>query len=121
MSAAQYMWRLLAASWAKRGVVVDPLQCTMEFRRAFPIDEESEARVVQALISAGLPKEIAYSRFSWVDDPSYIMDIIENEKDNISLYESFEKDNEFGEEQELEDDEQLEDDEKDAQNSSNES
>lgn len=115
MNAAQYMWKLLAASWAKRGVTVDPLQCTMEFKRSYPIDEEGEARTVQALISAGLPKEIAYSRFSWVDDPEYIMDIIQNEKDNISLYEGFEKDNEFGEEQE------LEDAGKDAQNSSNES
>ena len=83
MNASQYMWKLLSASWAKRGITVDPLQCTMEFKRNFPLDEENEARTVQALISAGIPKEIAFSRFSWVDDPAYIMDIIEAEKENI--------------------------------------
>lgn len=84
MNAAQYMWKLLSASWAKRGITVDPLQCTMDFKRNFPLDEENEARTVQALISAGIPKEIAFSRFSWVDDPAYIMDILEAEKENIA-------------------------------------
>ena len=90
MNAAQYMWKLLSASWNKRNIKVDPLYCVMDFKRNFPLDEESEARMVQTLISAGLPKEIAYSRFSWVDDPSYIMDMLQDEKDNFSLYESLE-------------------------------
>ena len=55
----------------------------MDFKRNFPLDEENEARTVQALISAGIPIEIAFSRFSWVDDPAYIMDILEAEKENI--------------------------------------
>lgn len=84
MNAAQYMWKLLSASWAKRGVTVDPLQCTMEFKRNFPLDLANEAQTVQALISAGIPKEVAYSQLSFVDDVDYIMELIEAEKDGIT-------------------------------------
>lgn len=83
MNASQYMWKLLSSSWAKRGVTVDPLQCTMEFKRNFPLDLASEAQTVQALISAGLPKEVAYSQLSFVDDVDYIMELREAEIDGI--------------------------------------
>ena len=92
MNASQYMWKLLANVWGKRGVKVDPLQCTMDFSRNMPLDESTEAQVVRTLISAGLPKRYAYSRLSGVDDVEYIMDMIEDEKNDITpLYE--EKDN----------------------------
>lgn len=87
MNAAQYMWKLLSASWSKRNVKVDPLQCTMEFKRNFPLDLASEAQTVQSLISAGLPKEIAYSQLSFVDDVDYIMELIEEEKEGIASLE----------------------------------
>ena len=88
MNAAQYMWKLLSSNWNKRGVAVDPLQCTMEFKRNFPLDLANEAQIVQALISAGIPKEIAYSQLSFVDDVNYIMQLIEEEKQGmISLSE----------------------------------
>lgn len=80
MDAAQYMWRLLASAWYKKGIEVDPLQITMEFTRNFPLDTLSEAQAVQALIGAGLPKEVAFSQLSFVDDVDYIMDMIEQEK-----------------------------------------
>ena len=54
MNAAQYMWKLLASAWSKKGITVDPLQITMDFKRNFPQDLVNEAQVVQALISAGL-------------------------------------------------------------------
>ena len=83
MNAAQYMWKLLASAWAKRGNVIDPLQVTMDFKRNFPLDTLSEAQTVQALITAGIPKEIAFSQLSFVDDVDYVMELIEEEQMNI--------------------------------------
>ena len=81
MNAAQYMWKLLASAWEKKGVKVDPLQVTMEFKRNFPLDTLSEAQTVQALIAAGIPKQIAYAQLSFVDDVDYVMQLIEEEKE----------------------------------------
>lgn len=84
MNAAQYMWKLLSSAWSKKGIKVDPLQITMDFKRNFPKDLESEAQVVQALIAAGLPKSVAYAQLSFVDDVDYIMQLIEAEKNDIA-------------------------------------
>ena len=83
MNAAQFMWKLLASAWEKKAKKIDPLQVTMDFNRNFPLDLASEAQTVQALIAAGLPKEVAYSQLSFVDDVDYIMQMIEKEKDGI--------------------------------------
>lgn len=83
MNAAQYMWKLLSSAWAKKGIKVDPLQITMDFKRNFPQDLASEAQIVQALIAAGLPKIVAYSQLSFVDDVEYIMQLIEDEKNEV--------------------------------------
>lgn len=86
MDAAQYMWKLLCAVWAKKNIIVDPLQITMDFTRNFPLDTLAEAQTVQALIGAGIPREVAYSQLSFVDDVDYVMEMIENEKnDTVSL------------------------------------
>lgn len=82
MDAAQYMWKLLCAIWEKKNITVDPLQITMEFTRNFPLDTLTEAQTVQALIGAGIPKEVAYSQLSFVDDVDYVMKMIEKEKNN---------------------------------------
>ena len=96
MDSAQYMWKLLCSSWAKRSISVDPLQITMEFSRNFPQDLEGEARTAQTLISAGLPKELVFSQLSFVDDPDYVMEMIEAEKENSvpSLMDDLEQDKE---------------------------
>ncbi len=83
MDAAQYMWKLLASAWVKKGMKIDPLQVTMDFKRNFPLDTLSEAQTVQALISAGIPKELAYSQLSFVDDVDYVMELIEAEMNGI--------------------------------------
>jgi len=89
MSAAQYMWKLLASSWIKRDIKVEPLQVIMEFSRNFPLDALSEAQTAQARIAAGLPKEWVYSQMSDVDDVDYIMEMIEHEKENaMSMFEA---------------------------------
>ncbi len=84
IDAAQYMWRVLASAWVKKRITVDPIHITMEFSRNFPLDELQEAQTVQALKNVGLPDKIAYSRFSWVDDVGYIMDMKEAEKSDIT-------------------------------------
>lgn len=105
MNAAQYMWKLLSSAWSKKGIKVDPLQITMDFKRNFPKDLESEARVIQALIAAGLPKSVAYAQLSFVDDVDYIMQLIEAEKNDIA---SLTKDLPEDEEAETEQQEQQE-------------
>ena len=81
--AAYYMWTLLSEAWAKKDIAVDPLQVTMEFSRNFPLDLLSEAQAAQALIAAGLPKEIVYAQLSFIDDPDYVIEMIEKEKEDI--------------------------------------
>lgn len=83
-NAGQYMFKVLASAWAKRKIVVDPLQCVIEFKRNFPVDILSEAQAAQALITAGLPKEVAFDKaLSFIDDIDYVMQLIEAEKESI--------------------------------------
>jgi SPP1 family phage portal protein len=84
MNAAQHMWRVLCSAWAKKGIRVDPLQISMMCTRNFPVDEESEARTIQAYIAAGLPKRYAYSRLPEVDDVEWIMDMIKQEQEETA-------------------------------------
>ena len=77
------MFKLLASSWAKKRVFVDPLQCTMEFSRNFPLDLASEANTCATLINCGLPKQVAFSQLSFIDDVDYVMELIEQEEDGI--------------------------------------
>lgn len=89
MDAAQYMWKVLASSWRKKTIIVNPLHITMEFQRNFPLDLQTEAQTAQALISAGLPKEFVFSQLSIVDDVDAVMEMIEKEKGDITpLYEN---------------------------------
>lgn len=88
MSAGVYMFKLLAGSWSKKGLDIDPLQCIMEFKRNLPIDLLAEAQTAQHLIGAGLPKEFVYSLLSSVDDVDYIMQLIEKEMNNIPSLET---------------------------------
>ena len=84
ISAGTYMFKLLAKAWEKKQVKIDPLQCVMEFKRNFPLDLLSEAQAAQALISAGVPKRVAFQiALSCIDDVEYVMQLIEAEKESI--------------------------------------
>lgn len=84
MSAGAYMFKLLASSWKKKQINVEPLQCIMEFKRNFPLDILGESEAAQALINTGMPKEIAWDKsLSFIDDIDYVMQMIEDEKDGI--------------------------------------
>lgn len=88
MDAAQYMWKVLASAWSKKKITVDPLHVTIDFKRNFPLDMQSEAQAAQVLISAGLPKEFVFSQLSFVDDVDDLMEKIQTEQngDIESLY-----------------------------------
>ena len=91
--AAHYMWLLLSELWAKKDVVVDPLQVTMEFSRNFPLDLLSEAQAAQALLGAGLPKELVYGQMSFIDDPAYCIEL-KMKEDGYTPHTDFDDDDE---------------------------
>ena len=83
VSADTYMFKLLSSSYEKKKIPFDPLQCSVKYNRNFPTDFQGEAQAVQALIAAGLPKQIAFKALSFVDDIGVVMRLIETEKDDI--------------------------------------
>lgn len=84
MNAMTYMWKLLASVWAKKGITVDPLYCTAEFSRNFPLDNLSNAQTAQALIAAGLPKRVAWNiAIPEIDDVDSVMEELKAEKEDI--------------------------------------
>jgi len=94
-SAGVYMFKLLAGSWSKKRITVDPLQCFMTFKRNFPVDAQGEAAAVQAMINSGLPKRKAFEQYSFVDDVEEIMMLIEEEKGDVpSLMDDLPEDDE---------------------------
>ena len=95
MDAAQYMWKLLASSWGKKGIKVDPLQCVESYGRNFPLDSEANARTAQALIAAGVPEEIAWDiAIPEIDDIDYVIELKKQKQEEaISLFEEVERDN----------------------------
>lgn len=85
--AGTYMFKLLASSWRKKTINVDPLQCYMDYARNFPLDVVGEAQAAQALINTGMPKEYAWEKaLSFVngDDMEYIMQLIEDEMNSAT-------------------------------------
>ena len=102
-SAAVYMFKLLASSWNKKQIGCDPLQCYITFKRNFPVDTQSEAMAVSALLNAGLPKRKAFEQLSFVDDVDEIMQLIEEEKDDIpDLFDTTDEEEVTTEEEEIE-------------------
>jgi SPP1 family phage portal protein len=96
ISAGTYMFQLLAKAWEKKQLKIDPLQCVMEFKRNFPLDTLTEAQAAQALISAGVPKRVAYQiALSCVDDVEYVMQEIEKEKEDIPGLDDEDPDDDF--------------------------
>lgn len=83
MSASVYMFKLLADIFEAKAIKFDYLQCNTTYRRNFPVDFLGDAQAVQALISCGLPKQIAFKALSFIDDIDYVMQLIEDEKDGI--------------------------------------
>ena len=83
ISADTYMFKLLASSYSKKRIPFDCLQCYTVYKRNFPMDLISEAQTAQALKAAGLPNTIVYEQLSFVDDVSYVLDLIEQEKESI--------------------------------------
>ena len=108
LDASQYMFKILASAWKKKGIDFDPLQVTLDFKRNFPLDRLAEAQAAQAEIGAGLPKQYVFGKMSDVDDVNYIMTLIEEEKGGIaSLYEDVQEIDEQGQTDEMATNEKL--------------
>lgn len=116
MTSAQYMWKLLASSWAKKGTRVDPLQCTESYERNFPLDHETNARTAQELIAAGVPEEIAWDiAIPEIDDIEYVLEIKkQRQEEAIDLFQSAEDDKKKGIEKEVDEDDDEDDPQEDA-------
>lgn len=82
-SGTYYMFKVLASSWAKKKIVFDPLQVVVDYKRNFPLDTLSEAQTATALKSVGLPDEIVFGQFSFIDDVDYVLDLKEQEMNDI--------------------------------------
>lgn len=94
-SASVYMFKLLASSWNKKRLAIDPLQCYITFKRNFPVDVQGEAQAAQSLINAGLPQQKAFEQLSFIDDVDEVMQLIEDEKGDIpSLFDNVKEDEE---------------------------
>lgn len=88
MDAAQYMFKVLASAWNKKAIAFDPLQATLEFKRNFPLDNEGEAKAMQGYKAVGMPMRWILEKAANIDDPNYVLDMIEEEQQNaMSLYE----------------------------------
>lgn len=82
--AATYMFKVLASSWRKKRIEFDPLQAYISCSRNFPLDSLANAQTAQALIAAGVPKEVAFDiAIPEIDDIAYVMDLIERETNDI--------------------------------------
>ena len=103
--ANRYMFKLLSGSLRKRGIQFDYLQAYAAIRNSFPVDTLAEAQKVQQLITAGLPKKIAFEALSFVDDIDQVMDMIEEEKQE-ELEGLYEPEEEEEKEEEEKDDKQ---------------
>lgn len=93
MNSAKFMWKLLSSVWAKKRIMVDPLQVTMIFKRNFPLNHLANAQAAQALIAAQVPKRAAWEiALEEVEDVDYLEELAEEEQDITSLYEDTETD-----------------------------
>lgn len=95
MNAAQYMWKVLSSVWAKKRIIVDPLQVLMSFERNFPLDHLANAQTAQALIAAGLPEETAWDiAIPEIDDVDYVLELKNQKQNDITpLYDDEPTDN----------------------------
>lgn len=84
MNAMIHMWRVLASYWEVHAIHVDPLQCTVEFKRNFPLDSLANAQTAQALIAAGIPQEEAWRiAIPEIDDIDYVLELKKNEQESV--------------------------------------
>lgn len=80
LDASQYMFKVLASAWGKKAIAFDPLQVTLDFKRNFPLDEESIARTMQAYKAVGMPMDWIVRQAPSIEDPNWVMDLIAEEQ-----------------------------------------
>ena len=83
---------------------LEPLQCVCTFKRNFPLNIINDAGTLQALLNTGFPlKEAIAAALPWVDDPDYIVQLMENERNSIPALDGFNEGIDDGEETETAD------------------
>lgn len=84
-TAILHMFRGLCNAWALKGEKFDPLNFYSEFKRTFPLDLLNEAQT-QAELKGLVSEETRLSQASFIDDPSFEMERMEQEAMGVRLY-----------------------------------
>ena len=77
-----YMFKTLSTAWEKKQIFVDPLEVIIEYKRTFPLDLQYEATVLAAL-KGNVSDQTALGLMSFIDNPEYEMELMEQEKNSI--------------------------------------
>lgn len=77
-----YMFKTLSTAWEKKQIFVDPLEVIIEYKRTFPLDLQYEATVLAAL-KGNVSDQTALGLMSFIDNPEYELELMEQEKDSI--------------------------------------
>ena len=77
-----YMFKALSSAWEKKQIFIDPLEVIIEYKRTFPLDLQYEATVLAAL-KGNVSDQTALGLMSFIDNPEYEMELMEQEKDSI--------------------------------------
>lgn len=77
-----YMFKTLSTAWEKKQIFVDPLEVIIEYKRTFPLDLQYEATVLAAL-KGNVSDQTALGLMSFIDNPEYEQELMEQEKDRI--------------------------------------
>ena len=77
-----YMFKALSSAWEKKQIFVDPLEVIIEYKRTFPLDLQYEAQVLASL-KGNVSDQTALGLMSFIDNPQYELDLMEQEKDSI--------------------------------------
>ena len=77
-----YMFKTLSTAWEKKQIFVDPLEVIIEYKRTFPLDLQYEATVLASL-KGNVSDQTALGLMSFIDNPEYELELMEQEKDSI--------------------------------------
>lgn len=77
-----YMFKTLSTAWEKKQIFVDPLEVIIEYKRTFPLDLQYEATVLASL-KGNVSDQTALGLMSFIDNPEYEQELMEQEKDRI--------------------------------------
>lgn len=81
-SANIYMFKTLSSAWEKKQIHIDPLELIIEYKRTMPLDLQYESQVLASL-KGNVSDQTALGLMSFIDNPEYELELMEQEKDSI--------------------------------------